>query len=48
MESSLKDKLSQCIIQVPRHSAIISTVLQQVSLLEVSPIFLPFSKTKEL
>ena len=31
-----------------RHSAIISTVLQQVSLLEVSPIFLPFSKTKEL
>ena len=36
------------IIQVPRYSTIVSTVLQQVSLLEVSPIFLPFSKTKEL
>ena len=48
LESSLKAKLSQCIIQVPRHSAIISTVLQQVSLLAVSPIFLPFRKTEKL
>ena len=40
-------------IQVPRYSAIVSTVLlalywQQVSLLEVSPNFLLFSKTTEL
>ena len=46
-------KVLHLIIQVPRYSAIVSTVLllpywQQVSLLEVSPNFLPFSKTKEI
>ena len=46
-------KVLYLIIQVPRYSAIVSTVLLplywwQVSLLEVSPNFLPFSKTKEL
>ena len=52
-----KAKLSQAVlyltIQVPRYSAIVSTVLlplhwQQVSLPDVSPNFLAFSKTKEL